>query len=61
MYWLEAGALSQTERNIVYLCRPEVRRMRIIAGESSCLPSRSSSGELLSPDTISPVLLALYG
>ncbi|KAJ8295842.1 Vacuolar protein sorting-associated protein 33A [Rhodotorula toruloides] len=23
MYWLEAGALSQTERNIVYLCRPE--------------------------------------
>ncbi|BGP23278.1 Vacuolar protein-sorting-associated protein 33 [Rhodotorula toruloides] len=31
MYWLESGALSQTERNVVYLCRPEVRWMRIIA------------------------------
>lgn len=33
MFWLEEGALSQAERNIVYLCRPEVRWMRIIAGE----------------------------
>ena len=35
MYWLEAGPLQQAERNIVYLCRPEVRWMKIIAGESA--------------------------
>lgn len=34
MFWLEPGALSQAERNIVYLCRPEVRWMKIIAGQS---------------------------
>jgi hypothetical protein len=33
MYWLEPGAISQAERNIVYLCRPEVRWMKIIASK----------------------------
>ncbi|KAL8286886.1 hypothetical protein RQP46_003892 [Phenoliferia psychrophenolica] len=33
MYWLESGPLQQAERNIVYLCRPEVRWMHIIAGQ----------------------------
>ena len=39
MYWLEKGPLQQAERNIVYLCRPEVRWMHIIAGQSSPLLS----------------------
>ena len=34
MFWLEPGPLSQAERNVVYLCRPEVKFMRIIAGQS---------------------------
>lgn len=33
MFWLEPGALTQAERNIVYLCRPELEWMRIIAGK----------------------------
>ncbi|ORY82401.1 putative ATP binding protein [Leucosporidium creatinivorum] len=33
MFWLEPGALSQAERNIVYLCRPEVKWMKMIAGQ----------------------------
>lgn len=34
MFWLENGPLDQAERNIVYLCRPEVRWMKVIAGQS---------------------------
>lgn len=34
MFWLEPGPLSQAERNVVYLCRPEAKFMRIIAGQS---------------------------
>ena len=32
MFWLEPGPLNQAERNVVYLCRPEVKSMRTIAG-----------------------------
>ena len=46
LFWLEHGALSQAQKNIVYVCRPEIGLMRIIAGASSlcfpaapCLPS----------------------
>ncbi|KZT51079.1 Sec1-like protein [Calocera cornea HHB12733] len=31
MFWLEAGALSSQSQNIVYLCRPQIRWMKIIA------------------------------
>lgn len=34
MYWLESGAINQAEMNIVYLCRPEVRWMKLIASQS---------------------------
>lgn len=34
LFWLEAGPLAQAERNIVYLCRPELSWMKVIAGES---------------------------
>ncbi|GAA6044684.1 hypothetical protein JCM8097_000001 [Rhodosporidiobolus ruineniae] len=37
MFWLEPGALQQAERNVVYLCRPEVKWMRLIAAPT---PSR---------------------
>lgn len=33
MFWLESGAIATAERNIVYLCRPEVRWMKLIAGK----------------------------
>ena len=33
IYWLEPGALSQAQKHIVYVCRPELSLMRIIAGE----------------------------
>ncbi|GAA6049807.1 hypothetical protein JCM3770_002171 [Rhodotorula araucariae] len=38
MFWLEPGVLSQAERNIVYICRPEVRWMRIIADQIRATP-----------------------
>ncbi|GAA5892892.1 hypothetical protein JCM8208_004118 [Rhodotorula glutinis] len=38
MFWLEPGVLSQAERNIVYVCRPEVRWMRIIADQVRTTP-----------------------
>jgi vacuolar protein sorting-associated protein 33A len=41
MFWLEPGPLSATTTNIVYLCRPKISYVRIIAGESSVSPSGS--------------------
>lgn len=38
MFWLESGPLSVSTRNVVWLCRPKLRFMRIIAG-----PSRDAS------------------
>ncbi|GAA6000399.1 hypothetical protein JCM10207_007996 [Rhodosporidiobolus poonsookiae] len=38
LVWLERGVLSQAERNIVYLCRPEVRWMKIIAEQIKAMP-----------------------
>lgn len=34
LFWLEPGALSQAQKNIVYICRPEIGLMNIIAGVS---------------------------
>ena len=34
MFWLEAGPLSSSTTNIVYLTRPKIRWIRIIAGSS---------------------------
>ncbi|GAA5919703.1 hypothetical protein JCM1841_000755 [Sporobolomyces salmonicolor] len=39
MFWLEPGQLSQAERNVVYLCRPEVKWMKVIAGTSTTTSS----------------------
>ncbi|KWU44122.1 putative ATP binding protein [Rhodotorula sp. JG-1b] len=41
MFWLEPGPLSQAERNVVYLCRPEVKFMRIIADQIRTTPDSS--------------------
>lgn len=32
MFYLEPGALSQAQRNIVWLCSPKISLMKIIAG-----------------------------
>jgi hypothetical protein len=32
MFWLEAGPLSAMTTNIVYLCRPRIKWVKIIAG-----------------------------
>ncbi|GAA5891327.1 hypothetical protein JCM6882_004658 [Rhodosporidiobolus microsporus] len=42
MFWLEEGQLAQAERNIVYLCRPEVKWMRIIANQIKAMPQPNS-------------------
>jgi hypothetical protein len=34
MFWLESGPLNIGTRNVVWLCRPRLHLMRIIAGES---------------------------
>ncbi|KAJ6520341.1 Sec1-like protein [Mycena sanguinolenta] len=33
MFWLEAGALTSTTTNIVYLCRPKIKYVKIIADQ----------------------------
>lgn len=33
MFWLESGALTSTTTNIVYLCRPVIKHMKIIADQ----------------------------
>lgn len=38
MFWLEPGALSSTTTNIVYLCRPKISYVKIIAGISNQVP-----------------------
>ena len=32
MFWLESGPLSAVTTNIVYLCRPRIKWVKIIAG-----------------------------
>ena len=34
MFWLESGPLSAVTTNIVYLCRPRIKWVKIIAGTS---------------------------
>jgi len=43
MFWLEPGPLNQAERNVVYLCRPQVKYMQILAGQSLFLFSPTFS------------------
>ncbi|GAA5837209.1 hypothetical protein JCM3766R1_002160 [Sporobolomyces carnicolor] len=38
MFWLEPGPLHHAERNVVYLARPEVKSMRIIADQIKSTP-----------------------
>jgi len=33
MFWLESGPLVSTTANIVYLCRPRIKHVKIIAGK----------------------------
>lgn len=39
LFWLERGALSQAQKNIVYVCRPEISLMRIIADQIKSAPA----------------------
>jgi len=34
MFWLESGPLTSTTANVVYLCRPLIRNIKIVAGKS---------------------------
>ncbi|KAG8897028.1 hypothetical protein FRB99_008504, partial [Tulasnella sp. 403] len=44
MFWLEKGPLNATTTNIVYLCRPQIRLMKIVAG--TVLEEEGVFGEL---------------
>lgn len=46
MFWLEPGPLSSNAKNIVYLCRPKIKLIKLIAGE--CDLSLTSIQALLS-------------
>ena len=35
MFWLEPGPLNVSTRHVVWLCRPRMSLMRIIAGEAA--------------------------
>ncbi|KAK4050172.1 Vacuolar protein-sorting-associated protein 33 [Microbotryomycetes sp. JL201] len=39
LFWLEPGPLTQAERNIVYLCTPQVKWMHIIADQIKSAPN----------------------
>jgi len=39
MFWLEPGPLNSTTTNIVYLCRPHIKHIKIIAGRLTVLLS----------------------
>ncbi|KAI5479038.1 ATP binding protein [Pseudohyphozyma bogoriensis] len=49
MFWLEPGPLAQAERNIVYLCKPEIKWMKIIADQISSQPTSHSYHLLVVP------------
>lgn len=70
MFWLEPGPLSATTTNIVYLCRPLIKYVRIIAGalhtsysnpplivtqtKSSATPKKARSTSTLSSSSPAP-------
>ena len=33
MFWLESGPLTSTTTNVVYLCRPLIRNIKVVAGK----------------------------
>jgi len=37
MFWLESGPLTSTTTNVVYLCRPLIRNIKIVVGKPSRL------------------------
>ena len=43
MFWLETGPLNVSTRNVVWLCRPKLRFMRIIADQIRNQQSGSTS------------------
>ena len=34
MFWLENGPLNATTTNVVYLCRPQIKWMKVVAGNA---------------------------
>jgi hypothetical protein len=46
MFWLEAGTLNATTTNVVYLCRPQIKWMKIVAGTLQSLYLRQSIADL---------------
>lgn len=38
MFWLEPGPLTATTTNIVYLSRPSIKLIKVIAGMCPCFP-----------------------
>ncbi|KAM0747571.1 putative ATP binding protein [Meredithblackwellia eburnea MCA 4105] len=58
MFWLEPGPLAQAERNVVYLCRPEVKYMKIIAGQIKATPTTHNYTLLVVP-RLTPVCTSI--
>lgn len=44
MFWLEPGPLSASTTNIVYLCRPLVKWVKLIAGKHNPISYLSLPG-----------------
>lgn len=38
MFWLEPGPLTSSTSNIVYICRPRIKNVKIIAGQLLLMP-----------------------
>jgi len=49
MFWLESGPLTSTTTSVVYLCRPLIRNIKIVAGKSPIAPLDCHPRLIVSP------------
>ena len=52
MFWLEPGPLTATTTNVVYLCRPRINYVKVIAGQSPCPGEKNGQAEPQRTDQI---------
>ncbi|KAG8946350.1 hypothetical protein FRC04_011896 [Tulasnella sp. 424] len=57
MFWLESGPLNAQTTNIVYLCRPQVKWMKVIAGSIAVVDQIKQLGAGSSPHTYNLILV----
>ena len=52
MFWLEPGPLTATTTNVVYLCRPRINYVKVIAGQAPFPAEKDETAEPQRTDQI---------